>query len=81
MLLLTTIVALMRRYYCYAVELPKKERSKTSMNTLATAPLQSTSIGGIKADLLLLKILVQETMPELSLKINELGLGLEHYFA
>lgn len=44
-------------------------------------PLLSNKLVGVKAELLLLKILVKENLPELSLKINEIGFPLEFYFA
>lgn len=33
-------------------------------------PLSNNKIGGIKADLLLLKVLIKENMPELNIRIN-----------
>ena len=44
-------------------------------------PLCNNKIGGIKADLLLLKVLIKENMPELNFRINQIGLPLEYYFA
>lgn len=44
-------------------------------------PLLSNKLVGVKAELLLLKILVKENLPELSAKINEIAFPLEFYFA
>lgn len=35
----------------------------------------------MKAELLLLKILIKENIPDLAMKLNEIGLPTEHYFA
>lgn len=44
------------------------------------APLQSNHLGGLKSDLLMLKILLKE-LPELNDKFNEMEIPLEFYFS
>lgn len=44
-------------------------------------PLSTSSLVGVKADMILLRIFVKETLPELARKLNEIGLPFEYYFA
>ncbi|EAR97119.2 hypothetical protein TTHERM_00476560 (macronuclear) [Tetrahymena thermophila SB210] len=44
-------------------------------------PLQSNKLVGLKAELLLLKILIKENIPDLAMKLNEVGLPTEYYFS
>lgn len=44
-------------------------------------PLQTNKLAGIKAELLLLKILIKENIPEIAVKLNDIGLPIEHYFS
>lgn len=45
------------------------------------SPLQTNKLVGLKAELLLLKILIKENLPELAIKLNEIGLPTEFYLS
>ena len=50
-------------------------------NKITTSALRCIQLRGIKGDLLLLKLLVKEKLPEVYEKFEEFGQPLEHYFA
>lgn len=56
-------------------------RKGRKINKITSSALRCYELRGIKGDLLLLKLLLREQLPEIAQKFEELGLPVEYYFA
>lgn len=75
---------MLKGYYRFNPNLPHEGmrgslKSKDYMPSMYP-PLQTNKLAGIKAEILLFKILLKENIPDLAAKLNEIGLPTEHYF-